>query len=94
MKVDIKSKRLVFDDLFKVEEARRRVEEAWRKKPFEEYAATEPAGIASECEQHKGMHLFEDLVMTEVVDKNNRPVPPGVYGHTCWSRCCSLAPCP
>ena len=26
------------------------------------------------------MHLFEDLVITEVVDKNNQPVPPGVYG--------------
>ncbi|MDF2701579.1 MAG: coenzyme synthetase, partial [Rubrobacteraceae bacterium] len=63
------------------EQARRRVQEAWGRKPFEVYAATEPAGIASECEQHRGMHLFEDLVITEVVDENNRPVPPGVYGH-------------
>jgi phenylacetate-CoA ligase len=62
------------------EQARRRVEEAWGEKPFEVYAATEPAGIASECEQHRGMHLFEDLVVTEVVDENNKPVPPGVYG--------------
>jgi phenylacetate-coenzyme A ligase PaaK-like adenylate-forming protein len=62
------------------DKARRRVEEAWGKKPFEVYAATEPAGIASECEQHRGMHLFEDLVIVEVVDENNRPVPPGVYG--------------
>jgi phenylacetate-CoA ligase len=62
------------------EQARRRVEEAWGRKPFEVYAATEPAGIASECDQHRGMHLFEDLVITEVVDKDNRPVPPGVYG--------------
>jgi phenylacetate-CoA ligase len=63
------------------EQARRRVEEAWGEKPFEVYAATEPAGIASECDQHRGMHLFEDLVITEVVDEDNRPVPPGVYGH-------------
>jgi phenylacetate-CoA ligase len=63
------------------EQARRRVEEAWGKKAFEVYAATEPAGIASECEQHRGMHLFEDLVTTEVVDEMNMPVPPGVYGH-------------
>jgi len=61
------------------EQARRRVEEAWDEKPFEVYAATEPAGIASGCEQHKGMHLFEDLVVTEVVDESNKPVPPGVY---------------
>src|SRR5215208_2519790 len=63
------------------EQARRRVEEAWDEKPFEVYAATEPAGIASGCEQHRGMHLFEDLVITEVVDEMNMPVPPGVYGH-------------
>src|SRR5215208_4873527 len=61
-------------------QARRRVQEAWDKKPFEVYAATETAGIASECEQHRGTHLFEDLVITEVVDENNKPVPPGVYG--------------
>jgi phenylacetate-CoA ligase len=62
------------------EQARRRVEAAWGEKPFEVYAATETAGIASECDRHRGMHLFEDLVGTEVVDENNRPVPPGVYG--------------
>jgi putative adenylate-forming enzyme len=60
--------------------ARRHAEAAWGKKPFDVYAATEPAGIASECDRHRGMHLFEDLVITEVVDENNRPVPPGVYG--------------
>jgi phenylacetate-coenzyme A ligase PaaK-like adenylate-forming protein len=63
------------------EQARRRVEEAWGRKAFEVYAATEPAGIASECEQHRGMHLLEDLVITEVVDENYKPVPPSVYGH-------------
>jgi len=55
-------------------------EAAWGKKPFDVYAATETAGIASECDLHRGMHLFEDLVITEVVDEDNRPVPPGVYG--------------
>jgi putative adenylate-forming enzyme len=60
--------------------ARRQAEAAWGKKPYDVYAATEPAGIASECELHRGMHLFEDLVITEVVDEDNRPVPPGVYG--------------
>jgi phenylacetate-CoA ligase len=62
------------------EQSKRRVEEAWGGRPFEVYAATEPAGIASECEQHRGMYLFEDLVITEVVDEKNKPVPPGVYG--------------
>src|SRR5215204_1245240 len=60
--------------------ARRHAEGAWGKKPYDVYAATETAGIASECELHRGMHLFEDLVVTEVVDGDNRPVPPGAYG--------------
>jgi len=60
--------------------ARRHAEAAWDKKPFDVYAATETAGIASECDLHQGMHLFEDLVITEVVDEDNRPVAPGTYG--------------
>ncbi len=58
---------------------RRHAEAAWGNKPLEVYAATETAGIASECDLHRGMHLFEDLVITEVVDEKNKPVPPGVY---------------
>jgi phenylacetate-coenzyme A ligase PaaK-like adenylate-forming protein len=61
------------------DETRRRVAEAWGREPFNVYAATETADIASDCERHR-LHLFEDLVITEVVDADNRPVPPGVYG--------------
>jgi len=62
------------------DETRRRVEAAWGYPPFNQYAATESGGLAAECGQHHGMHLFEDLVIFEVVDEHNRPVPPGVYG--------------
>lgn len=62
------------------DEARQRIEQAWGVKPFNVYAATETAGLASECERHSGLHLYEDLVITEVVDEDNRPVPPGTYG--------------
>lgn len=62
------------------DETRRRIEGAWGKILFNEYAATETGGLAAECKHHHGMHLFEDLVIFEVVDKHNRPVPPGVYG--------------
>lgn len=61
-------------------DTRRRINDAWGIRPFDVYAATEPAGIASECEQHAGLHLYEDLVITEVVDENNSPVPPGSAG--------------
>jgi phenylacetate-CoA ligase len=60
-------------------ETRRRIRVAFGTKPFNVYAATETAGIASECEMHR-LHLFEDLVIVEVLDENNRPVPPGTTG--------------
>jgi putative adenylate-forming enzyme len=60
-------------------ETRARIERAWGIAPFNVYAATEPAGIASECPRHQ-LHLFEDLVITEVVDEKNRPVPVGTTG--------------
>ena len=53
---------------------------AWQVPPFNVYAATETGGIAAECGQHQGMHLFEDLVIPEVVDNAYRPVPAGHPG--------------
>ncbi len=61
------------------DEAIARVQRAWGSRPFNVYAATETAGIASECARHR-LHLFEDLVIPEVVDEQNRPVPPGTTG--------------
>ena len=62
------------------DDTRRIVAQAWGRQPFNVYAATEPAGIASECEQHDGLHLYEDLVITEVVDEANRRVSVGTFG--------------
>ncbi len=61
-------------------ETRHRAVLAWGEVVFEAYGATECGGLAIECDQHQGMHLMEDLVIVEVVDRDNRPVPPGVYG--------------
>ena len=43
------------------------------------YAATETAGIASECRLGH-LHRYEDLVIVEIVDGDNQPVPEGEYG--------------
>jgi phenylacetate-coenzyme A ligase PaaK-like adenylate-forming protein len=59
---------------------RRRIVEAWGIEPFNVYGATETSTIASECQEHCGLHLFEDLVITESVDDHDRPVPPGTVG--------------
>jgi len=60
-------------------ETRMRIERAWGLAPFNVYAATESATLASECPRHR-LHLFEDLVITESVDDRNRPVPAGTTG--------------
>jgi phenylacetate-CoA ligase len=62
------------------DETRRRIEEIWHTRLFNLYATTEGGIMAMECEYHRCLHLFEDLVIVEVVDEHNRPVPPGVYG--------------
>lgn len=56
------------------------IREAWGDLPFNQYGATETADIAAEYKSCRHMHLFEDLVIVEVVDEHYRPVPPGVYG--------------
>jgi phenylacetate-coenzyme A ligase PaaK-like adenylate-forming protein len=60
-------------------ESKERIRRAFGVEPFNVYAATETAGVAAECEQHR-LHLFDDLIITEVVDDLNRPVPAGVVG--------------
>jgi phenylacetate-coenzyme A ligase PaaK-like adenylate-forming protein len=62
------------------EETRRRIVQAWGERLFNQYAATESGSLAAECNYHRGMHLMEDLVIFEIVDHYNRPVPAGVYG--------------
>ena len=62
------------------DETRRRVKMAWGDEPFNQYGATETAGIASEHRTCRHMHLYEDLVMVEVVDEHHQPVRPGTYG--------------
>ena len=61
-------------------EARQEIEEAWGTKPFDAYGSTETAVAAAECQEHRGLHIYEDMVILEVVDEDNRPVAPGTFG--------------
>jgi len=62
------------------EKTRRCIVQAWGERLFNQYAATECGSLAAECDHHRGMHLMEDLVIFEVVDQDNHPVPAGVFG--------------
>jgi len=61
-------------------EARALIERAWGCRVFDQYAATETAGIAAECDAHRGLHLFEDLLVVENVDADGRTVPDDTLG--------------
>lgn len=61
-------------------EARKAIASAWGVQPFEAYGATETAEAASECQEHRGFHIYEDVVILEVVNNDNQPVPLGEYG--------------
>lgn len=61
------------------DETRARIRAAFSVEPFNVYAATETAGIASECQHHR-LHRYEDLVIAEIVDEGGRPVAPGEVG--------------
>ena len=52
---------------------------AWGSAPFDVYAATETAGIASPC-TFRNRHVYEDLLVIEPLDLNGNPVPPGTAG--------------
>lgn len=59
--------------------ASRELEKAWGSAPFDVYAATETAGIASPC-VFRNRHVYEDLVIVEPVDTDRSPVPRGTAG--------------
>jgi phenylacetate-coenzyme A ligase PaaK-like adenylate-forming protein len=61
------------------DDTRRLVRAAFGVPATNVYAATETAGIASECRAGH-LHQYEDLVIIEIVDEENRPVPPGEFG--------------
>lgn len=59
--------------------AARTMADAWGRAPFDVYAATETAGIASSCE-HGRRHIYDDLVIIEPVDEDGSAVPAGTPG--------------
>jgi len=61
-------------------DVRRHVREAWGIEPVSGYAATEAPTIAASSPAHPELEIAEDVVVVEIVDENNRAVPPGRPG--------------
>ena len=56
------------------------IEERFACRVFDYYSAAERVIFAGECEAHRGLHLFDDVGVTEVLDDDDRPVPAGQPG--------------
>jgi phenylacetate-CoA ligase len=52
----------------------------WRASVLNSYGSTEAGVIAQECPSTTGLHVVEDLLVLEVVDRHNQPVPLGGAG--------------
>lgn len=64
-------------------EQRRRIEKLLGVKAYNSFGMTEMngPGVAFECKQQDGMHLWEDNYIVEIVDPDTlEPVPDGEYG--------------
>ena len=59
---------------------RQRMADAWGLEPVDFYGTTEAMIPAAGRPGQTGMDILEDLVVLEVVDDRDRPVPPGVPG--------------
>ncbi len=55
------------------------IEEVFDCPVFEQYGSRETPVIACECENHRGMHLFSDIRLVEII-RNGAPAPPGEEG--------------
>ena len=59
---------------------RKLFEQVFHAETFERYGAREIGTVASECQSHNGMHIFEPSYYLEVIDKDGNPLPPGKMG--------------
>ncbi|GEM46681.1 phenylacetate--CoA ligase family protein [Deinococcus cellulosilyticus] len=78
-RLDIHPKVVMLASEVLTDSTRKLIEDTWGVTPFNVYGLTEGATVAAECPHHR-LHVFEDLVIAEVVDEQNRPVPVGEVG--------------
>jgi len=58
----------------------KKITEAWDIRLYSTYASTEMQTAFTECGQGRGGHYQPDLLIVELLDENNRQVPPNTPG--------------
>lgn len=59
---------------------REAIEQAFECRVFDFYGLAERTVFATECERHEGNHFNDDFGITEILDKENNPLPQGETG--------------
>ncbi len=59
---------------------RRIIEDAFSCPVFDRYGSREFANISNECEEHRGLHVFNDLFYVEIIHESGRPAQSGEVG--------------
>ncbi|NPV61783.1 MAG: phenylacetate--CoA ligase [Methanotrichaceae archaeon] len=64
------------------DEARKDLEEALHIKAYDSYGLSEMCGpgVAFECQEQNGLHIWEDSFLIEILDKEDNPCAPGEPG--------------
>ena len=57
-----------------------KITEKWNVKLHSTYASTEMSSAFTECNALNGGHVIPELIITEILDNNNNPVPNGQSG--------------
>jgi phenylacetate-CoA ligase len=65
---------------FKLNSLGNRISKFWDIELFSTYASTEMATAFTECEAHRGNHVQQELIFTEILDDSGNPVKPGETG--------------
>lgn len=64
------------------DESRKELEEALHIKAYDSYGLSEMMGpgVAFECQEQSGLHIWEDHFLIEILDKDEKPCAPGEPG--------------
>ncbi|HUW74836.1 MAG TPA: hypothetical protein VMW05_12590 [Methyloceanibacter sp.] len=72
-RLKIKPRRVTTNSEPLLPETRDAVRKAWNVEINNMWGCVEVGHLAIECDAHKGMHMTDDLIITELVDENDRP---------------------
>jgi len=68
------------DQNFDLNALGKRITDLWDIELFSTYASTEMSTAFTECPAHTGNHVLTDLIYTEILDAQGKPVQPGEIG--------------